>query len=283
MKIAIASGKGGTGKTTLSTNLASYIAEQEPVLLCDLDVEEPNSGLFLHLELQQITEGRKNIPFWIEDKCTHCGICSKVCSFNALVSIVDQILVYPELCHSCHACTGLCPSSALVMEPRDIGLIKEYRQGAFTFMESRLNLGEEQAVPLIHQSLKLADSRHSSVPWVLYDAAPGTSCSVIEIMKEADKVILVTEPTPFGLNDLKLAVETAKLLKKDIYLVINRYEGPYPDLDEYIFREELTVIGRIPLMKEIAELYARGDLLYPTIAQVRSILDDIYTLLKETG
>jgi len=280
MKVAIASGKGGTGKTTLSTNLASYIAEKESVLLCDLDVEEPNSGLFLDLEQQQLMKGKKQIPFWIETKCTHCGICSDLCNFNAIISIADQILIYPELCHSCHACTGLCPSNALLMEPRDIGNIQKYQQGEFTFLESRLNLGEEQAVPLIHQTLKYVESHYKSAPWIFFDAAPGTSCSVIEILKEADKVILVTEPTPFGLHDLKLAVETAELLQKEVYLVINRDEGAYKDLDDYILLKKLNVIGRIPLMKEIAEIYARGDLLYPSVPQVRRVLENLYQELK---
>ena len=149
MKIAIASGKGGTGKTTLATNLATYLAEEVEIGLVDLDVEEPNSGLFIKGELVHEEDKYKMIPEWKQDQCTLCGLCQEVCNFHAVIQLIDQIMLFSELCHSCYACSELCPTSALPMVPQKMGEMKHYRNANLSFVESRLDIGQEQAVPLM--------------------------------------------------------------------------------------------------------------------------------------
>ena len=196
MKIAIASGKGGTGKTTLSTNLAMFMAETAPVVLADLDVEEPNSGLFVTGEIQHREPKYKMIPGWVEKTCSLCGNCQDVCNFNAILKMGDSIMVFPELCHGCYACSELCPTSSLPMQPRQMGELKHIRTGGLDFIESRLMISEEQAVPLIHQTIGYVDANFPPDVVKIFDSPPGTSCPVIEVTRGGDLVILVTEPTP---------------------------------------------------------------------------------------
>ncbi|NOZ35048.1 MAG: P-loop NTPase [Chlorobi bacterium] len=282
MKIAIASGKGGTGKTTLSTNLASYLAESDNVVLVDLDVEEPNSGLFLKAELIFSEEKFKMIPEWIKDKCTLCGECQKNCNFHAIIQLGTMILVFPELCHSCYACSELCPTDALPMKEKKIGDLSHYKINNLDFIESRLVIGEEQAVPLIKQTIKYADLHFKGIK--IYDSPPGTSCPVIEAVKDADFVILVTEPTPFGLNDLKLAVETVSELNINFGVVINRYGIGNNDVIEYCNNKEIPILAKIFDSRKIAELYSKGELLYNVIPEVRvelkKIKDYIFNAVK---
>ena len=204
MKIAIASGKGGTGKTTLATNLASYLAEKEDVVLIDLDVEEPNSGLFIKSTMVREEEKYKMIPEWNPDQCTLCGRCQEVCAFHSVIKLGNQIMVFPELCHGCYACSELCPTNSLPMIPQKMGELKHFQNDKLSFVESRLDIGQEQAVPLISQTHDYVDRFFSKEIIKLYDCPPGTACPVIEATKGVDFIILVTEPTPFGLHDLKL-------------------------------------------------------------------------------
>ena len=275
MNIAIASGKGGTGKTTLSTNLAALIAESQKVVLSDLDVEEPNSGLFIKAELVHEENKFKMIPEWVEDKCTLCGICQDVCNFHAVIQLGTKIMVFPELCHSCYACSELCPTEALPMIPKKMGVLKHFNQGNLSFIESRLDIGEEQAVPLIAQTIQYVNENFSNNIIQIYDAPPGTSCPVIEATKDADFVILVTEPTPFGLHDLKIAVETMRELKKGYAVIINRYGIGNDDVLEYCKKETIPVIAKIPNDRRIAELYSSGKLIYNQHADARRQLEGI--------
>ena len=285
MKIAIASGKGGTGKTTLSTNLASYLAEKQEVVLVDLDVEEPNSGLFIHQSIDSdgvaqshpvTTEGKfKMIPEWIGDKCTFCGICQKVCNFHAVIQLDEIIMVFPELCHGCYACSELCPESALPMIPKKMGELKHFKTGRLIFVESRLLIGEEQAVPLISQTHKYIDDHFDDNAIKIFDSPPGTSCPVIEATKDADFVILITEPTPFGFHDLKLAIETMRELKKDFGVVVNRYGIGNDDVIDYCEKENIPLLAKIPNDRRIAELYSKGRLIYKEIPEVKNELDKI--------
>jgi len=278
MKIAIASGKGGTGKTTLSTNLAMFLAESDNVVLLDLDVEEPNSGLFLKGELVTAEEKFKMIPKWISDKCTLCGECQKVCNFHAVIQLGTMILVFPELCHSCYACSELCPTQALPMTEKKIGDLQHYKVENLNFIESRLIIGEEQAVPLIKQTIEYVDS-HFKNHIKIFDSPPGTSCPVIEVVKDADFVILVTEPTPFGLNDLKLAVETVKELDKNFGVVINRYGIGNNGVVNYCNDENIPIIAKISNSRKIAELYSEGKLLFDKIPEVAEELNNIKTYI----
>ena len=275
MKIAIASGKGGTGKTTLSTNLAAYLAEEKEVVLTDLDVEEPNSGLFISGELIHQKDKFKMIPEWVEDKCNLCGICQEVCNFHAIIQLGTIIIVFPELCHSCYACSELCPTTALPMIPQKMGELKHFQNSRFSFVESRLEIGQEQAVPLIAQTNKYIEEKFPQEIMKIYDSPPGTSCPVIEATKNADFVILVTEPTPFGLHDLKLAVDTMRELKKAFGVVINRYGIGNDDVFDYCCEEDIPILAKIPNDRRIAELYSRGELIYKKLPEVKQQLRNI--------
>lgn len=272
LKIAIASGKGGTGKTTLSTNLAAFIAEQEKVVLVDFDVEEPNSGLFFKGELIHEEENFKMIPHWDESKCTLCGICQKVCNFHAIIQLGPSIIVFPELCHSCYACAELCPTAALPMVPKKTGHLRDFQINNLHFVESRLNIGEEQAVPTIAKTKKYAVQNYGNVHITIFDSPPGTSCPVIEATKDADFVILVTEPTPFGLHDLTLAVETMRALGKLFGVVINRDGIGNNDVFQYCEEQNIPVLARIPNNRRIAELYSSGKLIYHHFPEIKESL-----------
>ena len=275
MKIAIASGKGGTGKTTLSTNLAAYLAEDVEVVLTDLDVEEPNSGLFLNGDVVNKEDKFKMIPEWIEDKCDACGICEKACKFNAVLQFGDFISVLPELCHSCYACSELCPQDALPMIPKKMGELTHQKLNNLSLIESRLSIGEEQAVPLIKQTNQYIEQHLSSAKIHLFDSPPGTSCPVIEATKDVDFVILITEPTPFGLHDLKLAVDTMREMKKEFGVVINRYGIGNDDVINYCINNGIEIIAKFNNDRRVAELYSKGELLYPQIPEFAEELNKI--------
>ncbi len=275
MKIAIASGKGGTGKTTLSTNLAAFLSEQEPVVLVDLDVEEPNSGLFITGDLKHEELKYKMIPRWDSTFCNLCGICQEVCNFNAVLRMGKSIMVFPELCHSCYACSELCPKNSLPMEEKTMGRLRHFEAGNLSFVESKLVIGEEQAVPLIKQTIDYVDRVFPSEILKIYDSPPGTSCPVIEASKHADLVILITEPTPFGFHDLKLAVDTMRELNKEFAVVINKHGIGNDDVDNYCKKNGIPVIGRIPNDRKIAETYSKGELLYRTLPDVRTVVAGI--------
>ncbi len=275
MKIAIASGKGGTGKTTLSTNLAAFLAEREEVVLVDLDVEEPNSAIFFNRSPEHDEIIYKQIPQWEESKCTLCGICSKVCNFHAIIQLGPSIVVFPELCHSCYACSELCPEGALPMVPKRTGRLAEFQAGNLHFVEGRLDIGEEQGVPAIAKAKKYASQKFGGAVTTIYDSPPGTSCPVIEAVKDADFVILVTEPTPFGLHDLKLAVETVRTLGMPFGVVINRHGIGNDDVEAYCRDEEIPVLAKIPNSRQVAELYSSGKLIYKEIPELRNTLQEI--------
>lgn len=279
MKIAIASGKGGTGKTTVATNLASFIAEEDKVVLVDLDVEEPNSGLFISGSLILQEDKFKMVPRWIKDTCELCGNCQKNCNFSAVIKIPDQVMVFPQLCHSCYACSELCPTKSLPMQPEKIGTLKHFKINNLNFIESRLDIGQEQAVPLISQTKDYIEKKFPNKILKIFDSPPGTSCPVIEATKDADFVILVTEPTPFGLYDLKLAVETMRKLKKKFGVVINRYGIGNDDVLKYCENQNIRILAKFPNDRKIAELYSEGKLIFQEISEFKTQLNKIFDYL----
>lgn len=282
MQIAIASGKGGTGKTTLAVNLSTFLSEKfkgtdTKVVLTDLDVEEPNSGLFLNGNLIHKEEQFRQVPVWDDEACTLCKRCAKVCEFNALAFLGISVVVFPELCHSCYACSDLCPENALPMKPSRMGELKHFTiNNNLDFIESRLDIGIEQATPLISQTKKYTKSHFSDSSISIIDAPPGTSCPVIEAVKDSQVVILITEPSPFGLHDLKLAVATMRELNKQPLVVINKHGIGNLDVEKYCTEENLPVIGKIPHLRKAAEAYSKGEIMFQHIPEIRTEMENIY-------
>jgi MinD superfamily P-loop ATPase len=262
MIITIASGKGGTGKTMVATSLAlSLAAEQSPPpLFLDCDVEEPNAHLFLHPMLDEQQDVALLIPFVDEAKCTHCGKCADVCQYHAIAVLGQKMLVFPQLCHGCGSCTALCPEKAITEIPDRMGVIERgpAMAGIF-FARGVLDVGEPMAVPVIRQLKKWAIPQHDQV--VIRDASPGTSCPVVESMRGSDFLLLVTEPTPFGLHDLRLAAQVGREMGIPSGVIINRENGSYPPLDEFCSDNHLPVLLRIPFERVIAEGVAQGETL----------------------
>jgi len=257
MKIAIASGKGGTGKTTVATNLA-YTASRngQSVAYLDCDVEEPNGHIFLKPQISESKPIGNLIPEVDEDKCTHCGKCGEICQYSAIVCVGRKVLVYPELCHACGGCTLVCPVEAITETPRELGKLETGRAGPIRFVQGLLNIGEAMSPPLIREVKAAAPE----VDLVIVDAPPGTSCPVIESVRDSDFVLLVTEPTPFGLNDLKLAVEMIRALKLPLGVVVNRADLGDRQTHSYCKANHIEILAEIPDDRQIAEAYSRGEM-----------------------
>jgi MinD superfamily P-loop ATPase len=254
MIISVASGKGGTGKTLVATSLAISLIDKYKVQLLDCDVEEPNANILLHLAVNQSQAVHIPIPNVNEAKCTYCDKCAEVCAYNAIAVIKEKVLVFPELCHGCGACSYLCPESAITEEGREVGVVERGHSGNLALIQGKLNVGEAMAPPVIREVKKHIDPANMAI----IDVPPGTSCPVIEAVKESDFCLLVTEPTPFGLNDLKLAVEVAKELGIPCGVVINRDGVGDDKVDRYCQEQGIPVLLKIPLERRIASLYSQG-------------------------
>jgi MinD superfamily P-loop ATPase len=263
MQITIASGKGGTGKTMIATSLALSLAAsspEQPPLFLDCDVEAPNAHLFLKPIFELRQEVCLLIPSVDEAKCTHCGQCAEICQYHAIAVLGQKTLVFPQLCHGCGSCTALCPEKAIHEVPDRMGVIERGPAAAgIAFAHGVLDVGEPMAVPVIRQLKKWAQPTPGQV--VLHDAPPGTSCPVVETMRGSDYLLLVTEPTPFGLHDLRLAAQVANELGIPAGVIINRENGSYRALEEYLADEQLPVLLRIPFERMIAEGVAQGKTL----------------------
>jgi MinD superfamily P-loop ATPase len=274
MRIAIASGKGGTGKTTLAVNLATLLADEGvAVRLLDADVEEPDCHLFLRQAGVTSEPVLVPVPVIDEERCTACRVCSEVCAFRAIAVIGKTVLVFPELCHSCGACSLLCPESAIREDGRDTGLVQSGTvttsgAGRFTLVTGVLAVGEAKPVPVTKATLARADGADI----VLIDAPPGTSCPVIEAVRGSDLVVLVTEPTPFGLNDLRLAVEMVRALGLRAVVAVNRIGLGDDRVHRYCADEGLDIVLELPDDRRIAEAYARGELLVDALPDLRAEL-----------
>jgi len=218
MIISVASGKGGTGKTLVATSLALSLKERDNVQLLDCDVEEPNDHVFMKPIITHSEAVSIPVPSVDEEKCTHCGKCGEVCAYNAIAVTKQKVLIFPELCHGCGACSYLCPEKAISEQGREIGVVETGHSNSVEFIQGRLSVGEAMPTPVIRK-VKEQTNRDGIV---IIDVSPGTSCPVVESINGSDFCLLVTEPTPFGLNDLMLAVETARELSTPCGVVINR-------------------------------------------------------------
>jgi MinD superfamily P-loop ATPase len=278
VRIAIASGKGGTGKTTVATGLAVTLSSAGvPVRILDCDVEEPNAHLFLRPEFSEARDVTIPVPSVDEGACTGCGVCGDVCAFNAIVPVGGSVLLFPELCHGCGACALLCPEHAITEIPRAVGVLESGRAGVgakIGFAHGRLNVGEAKAPPVVEAVAALADVPTGEV--TIIDAPPGTSCPVIAAVRGADLVLLVVEPTPFGLHDLRLAVEMVGVLRQRAALVINRSDGHDHEVEELAREHGLEILARIPDDRRIAEAYARGELPVTVVPGLFRIYADLW-------
>ncbi len=259
IKIAIASGKGGTGKTTVATNLARSVADRSMTLI-DCDVEEPNAHLFLNPDTEHMRPVSLFIPDVDLEKCTGCGKCSDLCQFGAIVTIKNKVLVFPELCHACLGCQRICPENAIRDGKKKIGTISNGLSEDVHCFWGTLEIGEAMAPPLI-KSVKTKAFKQAASDLVIIDAPPGTSCPVIEAVRDADFIILVTEPTPFGLHDLKLAVEMVRVIGFPFGVIVNRSTIGNREVWRYCEQEKIPVLLEIPDDREIAEAYSRGTMM----------------------
>lgn len=272
MIIAIASGKGGTGKTTVAVNLTLSL---DNVQLIDCDVEEPNSNLFLKLKLEKVEDVSIQIPVIDEEKCTHCGKCSELCQYNALAVLPDKVMVFKELCHGCGLCQMACPQGAITEKDRTIGII-EKAEGEIEFLRGVLNIGEAMSTPLIKR-LKEKMNREKTV---ILDVPPGTACPVIEAISGVDYCLLVTEPTPFGLYDLRLAVELCKELNVKFGVIINRDGMGNQDTENFCNEQGIPILLRIPYDRKIAELYSKGIPFVREIPEWRERFGDVFRKIE---
>ena len=251
MIITVASGKGGTGKTTVAVNIALSL---ENVQLLDCDVEEPNSHILLQPKITETKPVYTKVPVISEELCVYCGKCSKFCAYNALFVAPKTVMVFPELCHNCGGCMLVCPKDAITEKERQIGVIKKGEAKGVELVYGELNVGEAMAVPLI----KAVKNQMKNDKTVLIDAPPGTACSLVASVHKTDYCILVTEPTPFGLHDLKITVQVLKDLGVPMGVVINRAGIGDRKVYEYCKKEKIPLLMEIPFSKKIAELYSRG-------------------------
>ena len=274
MIISVASGKGGTGKTTVALNLAFSLAN---VQLMDCDVEEPNLHLFLAPRERRTIPVTLPIPKVDEEKCTHCGKCAEICQFNALAVIKDQVLVFPEICHGCGGCTLICPVQAIQESPREIGYIQEGNDNGLSFVQGVLNVGEPMPSPIIRKEKGRIDRDKT----VIIDCSPGTSCPVIEAVRGSDFCLLVTENSPFGLNDLELAVEMVRALGIPMGFFVNQADLGDARLEEYCQREGIPLLGRLPHDRRIAEVYSRGGIVVDELPGYRPLFLDLFQKVQE--
>jgi MinD superfamily P-loop ATPase len=280
MRIAIASGKGGTGKTIVSTNLAVAAARRGlNVAYFDCDVEEPNGQLFLKAQITSSKATGRLHPNVDASKCTHCGLCGDICQFSAIVCIGDKVLVYPELCHACGGCALVCRSGAIAEVLQETGKVEGGMAGPVRFVQGTLRIGEAMSTPLIREVKRELANEDLAI----LDCPPGASCPVIESVRGADLVLLVTEPTPFGLNDLKLTVEMLEVLRLPMAVVINRAGIGDSKTNEYCLAKNIPIWTMIPDHRCIAESYSRGELAYETVPEFRIAIDDLLNRLLQTG
>jgi MinD superfamily P-loop ATPase len=277
MRVAVASGKGGTGKTTVSVNLARTMGL--PVQLLDCDVEEPNAHLFLAGD--KVKEEIVTIPIPQVDEalCNGCGECGKFCEYHAIVTFGTAPLIFPEMCHGCGGCTRVCPQKAITEIGRRIGVVEMTASENITLIGGRLDVGVAMAPPLIRA---VKERLQNNLPAIL-DAPPGTSCPVIAAIRDTDMVLLVTEPTPFGLNDLTLAVEMVRELKIPFGVIVNRMGSGDDRVHAYCAKENISILMEIPDDRRVAEAYSRGILMVDALPQYRMLFESLMGKIANPG
>jgi len=277
MIISVASGKGGTGKTLVATSLAISLNDIHEVVILDCDVEEPNDHILLKPNLTGSEPVNIRVPVVDENKCNHCGKCARVCFYHAIAVLGEHVLTFPQLCHGCGACSYLCPEKAISEEPRQTGVVEWGHSGDMGFVRGILTVGEAMAPPVIRKVKEHASDRGV----VIRDIPPGTSCPVVEAVKGSDFCILVTEPTPFGLNDLALAVEMVRKLDIPCGVVLNRVGVGDVGVEEYCRKQNIPILLTIPLGTEIARLYSRGIALVDCMPQWKDRFHQLFDNIKE--
>ncbi len=270
MNIAIASGKGGTGKTTIAVNLAAVV--EGPVAYADCDVEEPNGHIFLKPAITETRSVGIPVPLVDEEKCTGCGRCAQVCRYNAIACVRNRVLVFSELCHGCGGCAIACPEHAISETDHEIGVVETGHTGDIGFIQGRLNVGAAMSPPLIRAVKSALPSKGT----VILDAPPGTSCPVIATVRAADVVLLVTEPTPFGLHDLILAVETIRQIGIPYGVVINRCDVGDKRVADYCRQDRIPILLEVPDDRRIAEAYSRGEMAVEAVPEMRVYFVRLY-------
>jgi MinD superfamily P-loop ATPase len=272
MKLAVASGKGGTGKTTVATNLAWVAGRRgHSVAYVDCDVEEPNGHLFLKPQITATRAIGRLHPQVDAEKCTGCGLCGEICQYSAIVCLGPKVLVYPELCHACGGCTLVCQPGAITEVVRETGRLEAGSAGPIRFVHGVLNIGDAMSTPLIRQV------KQETLPqdWKILDCPPGTSCPVIESVRGADLVLLVTEPTPFGLNDLQLAVEMIRALHLPFVVAVNRAGVGDRQTQQYCRQQGIQIVAEIPDDRRVAEAYSEGRLACEVVPEFRSCMEEL--------
>ncbi|MFX0126003.1 MAG: P-loop NTPase [Candidatus Hodarchaeota archaeon] len=277
----MASGKGGTGKTTIAVNLALFLAKSYKVALFDLDVEEPNCNHFIHNDLIHHQDINVLRPIINESMCTHCGLCAELCEFNALAVLPTQVMVFEELCHGCGLCSLACPEKAIKEKSHHLGIIErsEETKNNLTFYEGRLRVGEALSTPIIRELKKIAFREKSD--FVILDLPPGSACPVIEALSETHFAVLVTEPTPAGEHDLQIAINLVKQLKIPFGIVNNRSDVGDDRIDRLIRKEDYVLLLEIPHDKEILYLYSDGLPLIGTTTKFDAVFSNLWLRIEE--
>jgi len=272
--VSIASGKGGTGKTTIATNLALSLTEI--VQFLDCDVEEPNADIFLEPIIQEEKQALVFVPQIAQEKCIHCGKCAKVCAFNAIAVIPKQTFVYPELCHHCGSCSYFCPTRAISEVEKETGELAFGYKDSIEFIQGRLNIGEVMPIPVIKEVKKYLEESKT----VIIDSPPGTSCSMIESVTGSDFCVLVTEPTPFGLNDLILAVEVLQKIEISFGVIINRSDLGNQDVENFCKNNHIPILMQLPFDEKIAVAYSNGIPLVKLFPDYKTRFADLFEQIK---
>ena len=278
MRIAIASGKGGTGKTTAATNLALVIAGRgEAVTYVDCDVEEPNGHIFLKPDINLTEHAVLPYPVVDVDRCISCGKCAEICQYRAIIMLGETPYVAPEMCHACGGCWIVCPVDAITPADREIGVVERGKSGGIRFVHGKLKIGQTLSPPLIRKVKNLITDEGVTV----IDCPPGTSCPVVTAIHGADYVLLVTEPTPFGLNDLKLAVGVIEKLKIPYGVFVNRADIGTGETRRFCNQRHISILASFPDNRTVAEAFSRGTIASEVLPEVREIFEQLYEKISQ--